>query len=180
MRNFVGHPRARRSADDGDGGEERAAGGWRRRPRAGEDPWAVLWREVDRSRRHHHELVLVRLGPPARGRGDRRLVLGAAAALRAATRSVDVLWVADETIFMLLPESDRAAAEGLLRRVGGVIADLAPDGPRLACFPQDGLTANALRAAVGARAATPTALPVGAARAIAREHEPQARREASG
>ena len=180
MKHFVGHPRGRRSADDGDGGDDRAPGGWRRRPRAGEDPWAVLFREVDRSRRHRHELVLVRLGPATRARGDRRLVLGAAAALRAAIRSVDVLWVADETIFLLLPETDRADAEGLLCRLGGVVADLAPDGPRLACFPQDGLTANALRAAVGARAVTPTALPVGAPQAIARGHEPQARSEASG
>jgi hypothetical protein len=189
MKRLVRHPGAR---PQDDGGERRAparagqpAGGWRRRPRAGDDPWELLYREVDRSRRHRHELVLVRLAPPARRRGERRVLELAASALRPAIRSVDVLWIADDAIFVLLPETDRAAAEGLLRRLEDRVAKVAPDGARLACFPQDGLTANALRAAVARSMPGPTALPTRAPQAMVREHEREERdvaapHEASG
>jgi hypothetical protein len=189
MRHFVGHGRARRAADEGEHGVPARDGeqptGWWRRPRAGDDPWDTLWREIDRSRRHRHELALVRLAPPIRRRGERRVLTVTAIALRRAIRSMDVLWVAEDSIFMLLPETGREAANGLLRRLGDQVSEIVPDGARVACFPQDALTANALRAAVGSSAPSPTALPVGAAGAAAREHdlearEVMARREASG
>jgi hypothetical protein len=142
------------------------AGVWWRRSVVREDPWEALRREVDRSRRHHHPLTLLRLIAPPRGRdGRRRKLMATMQGLRRAMRSVDSIWVDHDGIYMLLPESDRDAAHGLLGRLRDAASDAVPagDAVRMACFPEDGLTANALRAAVGRELAGPPALVAGPA-----------------
>ena len=155
----------RRAGDNGAKGERRLdeAAGWRRLP-AHESPWAALEREIDRSRRHGRALALLRLTWHAEGRR-----LGAVVdAVRATVRSVDSVWVDHEAIFVLLPESDRAAADRLLARLGFASPGIVDTrDARVASFPQDGLTANALRAAVSRARPSPPALQVGPARAAA-------------
>jgi hypothetical protein len=145
--------------------EDAVFGVWWRRTVVREDPWEALRREIDRSRRHRHALTLLRLGPAPRGRLDRRGregLLSTMLSLRQLMRSVDSVWADRDGIFMLLPESDRTAADGLLQRLRETVPEaVGPEGPRVACFPADGLTANALRAAVNRSFDGPAALPVG-------------------
>jgi hypothetical protein len=158
-----------RVADNGMPDEPRVdqAAGWRRPPLR-DSPWATLEREIDRSRRHRHTLALLRLSWPASDRAQRRKLSAGVDALRATVRSVDSVWVDHDGILVLLPESDRAGADGLLARVRATSPGLVDAGEvRVASFPQDGLTANALRAAVRRARPIPTALPVGPARAAA-------------
>ncbi len=115
------------------------------RRRAPEDPWAAVRREIDRSRRHAHQVALLRLAAPGRERHDRHALTRMAGALGETLRGVDSVWVEHDAVFVLLPESGRAAAEGLLARLPAIAAATRVS---LGCFPEDGLTANALRAAV--------------------------------
>lgn len=73
--------------------------------------------------------------------------------LRTTIRSADTAWVERGSVYVLLTESDREAALGLLARLGGaqLQALTSGDDVRVACFPQDGITANALRAVVRRR-----------------------------
>ncbi|MGZ4276377.1 MAG: hypothetical protein ACXVFK_06820 [Solirubrobacteraceae bacterium] len=149
---------------DGGGPVDRAADpagrqhrGFRpRRWRAYDDPWVTVRREIDRSRRHAHQCALVRLLPSG-GRHDRHALVTMFGEVSDALRGVDSAWIDHEGIFMLLPESDRRAAEGLLARLPGTVA--AEARVSVACFPEDGLTANALRVAVRRDQAPPRALP---------------------
>jgi hypothetical protein len=113
---------------------------------------AQLRAEVDRSRRHAHALALVRL--PAAGARD---LERARRAVAARVRTVDVVWTDARGVLVLLPECDRDGADGLLARLRAAVAPVvALDAIRVACFPADGLTADALYAAVaGARRAAP-------------------------
>lgn len=144
--------------------EDAVFGVWWRRSIVREDPWEALRREIDRSRRHRHALTLLRLGAPPQGRVDRRgreTLMTTMLRLRQLMRSVDSVWVDRDGIFMLLPESDREAADGLLERLREAVPDVVGESARVACFPADGLTANALRAAVNRTLDGPAALPVG-------------------
>lgn len=125
----------------------RAAGGWwpRRRSAPGHH-WgmALLRREVDRSRRHSHPLALVRL--PVASARDLERAKGDVAGI---VRTVDAVWVEPDAVMVLLPEADRTGAEGFLGRMRATAsAFVVLDELRLACFPEDGLTADALHVAV--------------------------------
>lgn len=138
-------------------------GVWWRRTRVREDPWELLHREIDRSRRHRHQVTLVRLLSPWDSRGDRRTLVATLSALRRTLRSVDSVWADHDGIFVLMPESDQDAAQGLLARIGRTAPAIAIEDARVACFPQDAMTSNALRAAVGRELAGPPSLAVGPA-----------------
>ena len=132
------------------------------RPAApGLDPWLVLRSEIDRSRRYGHPLTLIRLSPApvAPGvRAPRRSLWHGRAArwagptalvadLRPHVRTCDAVWAHGGLVFLLLPETERPAAEILVAR-------LRERGPapvrdaelRLASFPRDGFTGEALLA----------------------------------
>lgn len=144
-------------AGDATGWERRGVGPrWRR---AYEDPWATLRREVDRSRRHGRPLALLRLGPPHHSRLARHALVSAVRALRGSLRGVDSVWLDRHGILLLLPETDRAAAGAVMERLPTVVPAVTATRVSLVCFPEDGLTANALRAAVGREDAPPRALP---------------------
>jgi hypothetical protein len=130
------------------------------------DPWQALRREVDRSRRHGHPATLLRVPAPGSvtDRRLRRELTHVSDRLREVLRSVDSVWSQRDGVYALLPETDRDSVESLLARLRRECTGLIPaEGLGIACFPEDGLTANALRAAVEqparpARAGNPIAL----------------------
>jgi hypothetical protein len=148
---------------------------------APEDVWATARREMERSRRYGHPLALVRVVAASRPRREgqgprerRRLRADRAAhaardagaelaeALRGTVRDLDTVWSDRRGVFMLLPESDVEAGRGLAQRLrAGENPVLSPeDDVRIGAFPSDGLTLDALIAAVTRPVPTP-ALPVG-------------------
>ena len=67
-------------------------------------------------------------------------------------RLVDRTWVDDGSIYVLLPESPRAAADVLITRIRADVAGAScRSDVRLATFPEDGLTSGAIIAAVTRR-----------------------------
>jgi lipopolysaccharide/colanic/teichoic acid biosynthesis glycosyltransferase len=144
----------------GANGSQRASAGRARAQAA----WAALDREIDRSRRHRHEVTLLRLGARGGDGADPRRLAASADRLRALIRSVDYVWFDGDGLFVLLPESGRGDADGLLKRLAAAAPAIAGAGAgevSVATFPQDGLTANALRAAVSGPRPGAHALPLG-------------------
>ena len=114
-------------------------------------PTNAFRRELDRARRHGRSFALVRLHLGAPSGGGRRhaaggdgIAAGTVELLGTMLRITDLAWIEDDTIVVLLPESDRATAEAFLAR-GRVAAPAAFAGPAgIAMFPDDGLTSGAL------------------------------------
>ncbi|MEA2340947.1 MAG: hypothetical protein QOG11_1024 [Solirubrobacteraceae bacterium] len=118
-----------------------------------QDPWHALRHEVDRSRRHGHPAALVRIAPATASasadRRARRELNGIAQRLQGLLRTIDCIWLQKDAVYVLLPEADRDSVEALIARLRRVAPGLLPaGGVTMACFPEDGLTANALRATV--------------------------------
>jgi hypothetical protein len=145
-----------------------------------EDPWALARRELERSRRYGHPLALVRVVPitarheaaaPVRlgrraragraGRAGRDAAAELVLALRGTLRDIDAVWTDRRGVFLLLPETDVDAGRSLVARLrGGEQPFLtAEDDVRVGAFPADGLTLEALIAAVTRPVPAP-ALPV--------------------
>lgn len=116
--------------------------------------WHELTRELDRSRRHGCEFVLVRIHAP---RSYLATVLPAeaigllprperAGALEPYLRGSDRMWQdMDGHVYILLPETGRNHAEALLSRITKIASDVLPAGGfRMVTFPHDGLTSGAL------------------------------------
>jgi PelD GGDEF domain len=146
-----------RQETEPDGQETRGRRPWRRRRRVPDAAWgmALLRREVDRSRRHAHPLALVRLETRAPGELERSL-----RDLERRVRSIDAVWAESRAVIVLLAESDRASAEGFLARLRAAApAAVELDSARVACFPQDALTAESLRLALERGAARRDRLP---------------------
>jgi hypothetical protein len=147
---------------------------------APEDPWAIARREMERSRRYGHPLALVRVvsapaghgrdeggGQARRRRADRAgrgrdALSQLVAQLRSTVRDIDSVWSDRRGVFMLLPESDVEAGRGLAQRLRAgeepLLSD--EDDVRIGAFPSDGLTLDALVAAVTRPVPAP-ALPLG-------------------
>jgi hypothetical protein len=146
-----------------------------------EDPWVAARREMERSRRYGHPLALVRVvatsaaaggdagSRPGRlsradraGRAGRDAAARLVGALRGTLRDIDTVWSDRRGVFMLLPESDVEAGRGLAQRLRAGDQPLLSqeDDVRIGAFPSDGLTLDALIAAVTRPVPAP-ALPVG-------------------
>jgi hypothetical protein len=116
-----------------------------------DDPFDELRREIDRSRRGDHAATLVCVessvvGAGWRARHELERIVGR---LEAMVRTIDSVWLHHHAVYLLLPETDREAAEALVSRLWRETPDLLPfERLRMACFPRDGLTPNALRQAV--------------------------------
>jgi hypothetical protein len=123
--------------------------------------WTEFRRELRRARRGGQPLTMLRLvgdelpddGPAGwsdLGTRARRLGLH--------LRLVDRIWVDDESIFVLLPETSGAAAEALIGRIRATAPGQLPAHIRVATFPEHGLTSGALVASVydGAIESVPT------------------------
>jgi hypothetical protein len=62
-------------------------------------------------------------------------------------RSIDEAWLADGSLYLLLPEASRASASHLVNRLRSILPDPAAlNRIELAEFPEDGLTMGAVLA----------------------------------
>lgn len=125
--------------------------------------WAEFRRELRRSRRSTRPMTLLRtlapLGPGAAPEDpDDR-----SRRLHEHLRLVDRTWVDDGAVYILLPETSRAAADSLVSRLLTVAPELLPGDVRLATFPDDGLTSGALISAVHGASLSEVPTPIRAA-----------------
>lgn len=112
-----------------------------------EHGWRELARELDRARRHERPLTIIRLGPAAEAGFDPE---EREQELSRHLRSIDRTWLDGETLYIVLPETDRVAGEAMLAR----IRRLGPNwghGLAMAVFPEDGITTAALLSALSGR-----------------------------
>lgn len=125
--------------------------------------WTEFRRELRRARRNARSLTLLRIagnelpadgpdGPSDLATRSRRLGLH--------LRLVDRTWVDDGSIYVLLPESPRAAADVLIARVRAESPSQLPEHVRIATFPEDGLTSGAIIAAVNGGAVDAVPIPI--------------------
>ena len=98
------------------------------RPASSSAPWEEFAYEVARSRRYEHPVTLVVLPLPSD-----------AAPIR--VRSVDTVWLLGDSLCLLLPETARTGAFGLLTRLVRESAGLvSTSSARVVSFPEDGPT----------------------------------------
>lgn len=126
-----------------------------------EASWTEFRRELRRSRRGGQPLTMLRLvGDELPGDGPDGLSdLGTRARrLGLHLRLVDRVWVDETSVFVLLPDTSRAAADALIARIRAASPGQLPAHIRIATFPENGLTSGALVAAVygGAVDSVPT------------------------
>ncbi len=133
--------------------------------------WAEFRRELRRSRRSGRPMTLLRtrsaVTPEAAQEVD-DLDLRSRG-LHDHLRLVDRTWVDDGSVYILLPETSRAAADSLVSRLVTVAPELLPGEVRLATFPDDGLTSGALISAVHGASLSEVPTPI---RAAVAEDEP--------
>jgi hypothetical protein len=111
--------------------------------------WAEFRRELRRSRRGSRPMTIVRLpGPSSPTAAEEEVAGGKARRLHEHLRLVDRTWVDDGSVYILLPESSRTAADSLLSRLRHSEPEIVSEDVRLATFPDDGLTSGALISAV--------------------------------
>lgn len=111
--------------------------------------------ELSRSRRYRHPFVLVRIPTghdEDRGSNGREEVARTVSSL---LRRVDRVWPGGTSLYLLLPECDRAMGEAMLARIREPLTKLLSEEDLLAIssvlFPDDGFTSGALFDALDAR-----------------------------
>jgi hypothetical protein len=110
--------------------------------------------ELARSRRYGRPLALIGIVSSTGARPAAK----AAAALRRFVRATDIVWTSGSCIYVLLPESDDAAAEVVVERLQDASSrELARAVVNVAVFPADALTGTALLQMAAGRMALPTA-----------------------
>jgi hypothetical protein len=111
-------------------------------------PPEELQLELSRSRRYGHSFVLVRI--PCGRDEDGGSSGGEEVARRVSSllRRVDRVWPGGTSLYLLLPESDRAMGEAMLARIREPLTKLLSEEELLAIssvlFPDDGFTTGAL------------------------------------
>jgi 4-amino-4-deoxy-L-arabinose transferase-like glycosyltransferase len=124
-----------------------------------ETGWAEFRREMRRARRGVKALTILRIPVAGPGADDAALALRSEE-IAAHLRLVDRTWIDDGSVYVLLPESPRAAADVLLSRIRAVAPALLPADVRTATFPDDGLTSGAIIAAVHGAALGEVPIPI--------------------
>jgi len=115
---------------------------------------AAFANELARSRRYERPLALIGIVSSTGARPTAK----AAAALRPFVRATDTVWTSGSCIYVLLPESDDAAAEVVVERLQDASSrELARAVVNVAVFPADALTGTALLQMAAGRMALPTA-----------------------
>ena len=104
--------------------------------------------ELSRSRRFGHPFVLIRIPcGHAAGRGSNGRV-EVARTVSSLLRRVDRVWPGETSLYLLLPECDRAMGEAMLARIREPLTELLPEADLLAIssvlYPEDGFTSGAL------------------------------------
>ena len=112
--------------------------------------WTEFRRELRRARRGSRPLTLVRIAgdelPAGSDVTDNLVARGHLLGIH--LRLVDRLWVDNGSIYVLLPESPRSAADVLIARIRVASPGQLPKHIHIATFPEDGLTGGAIIAAV--------------------------------
>src|SRR3954447_11553888 len=111
---------------------------------AATDPWSEFDRELERTRRTERPCALLCTRPNAASEP----ALAIAASIADRLRAVDRVWVEDDQVFVLLPETTADGARAATTRIRRSAQTLAGLSVREAVFPDDGLTRDALLQAV--------------------------------
>lgn len=111
---------------------------------AATDPWTEFDRELERTRRTERPCALLWTRPSAASEP----ALAIAASIADRLRAVDRVWVEDDQVFVLLPETTADGARAATTRIRRSAQTLAGLSVREAVFPDDGLTRDALLQAV--------------------------------
>lgn len=127
--------------------------------------WAEFRRELRRSRRSGRPMTLLRTrsAVTAEAAGALDDLDDRSRGFHDHLRLVDRTWVDDGSVYVLLPETSRAAADSLVSRLVTVAPELLPGDVRLATFPDDGLTSGALISAVHGASLSEVPTPIRAA-----------------
>jgi hypothetical protein len=133
-----------------------------------ETGWAEFRREMRRARRGVKALTILRIPMGDPGTDD-VLLAARSEEIAGHLRLVDRTWVDDGSVYVLLPESPRGAADVLLTRIRAVAPALLQADVRTATFPDDGLTSGAIIAAVHGAALGEVPIPIRASAADADE-----------
>ena len=132
-------------------------------PHSFNESWDSFRNELDRSRRFERPFVLMRI-PANDARGASAAVpaaRGTLGTLPLVIRGIDQAWTMEGSIYVVLPESNRAAAQALIARLRSTMPEAAElDDIHIAEFPEDGLTTGALVANLRAVPAPGEAPPV--------------------
>jgi len=131
--------------------------------------WAEFRRELRRSRRNTRPMTLLRTLAPVGADAAPEDPEDRSRRLHEHLRLVDRTWVDDGAVYLLLPETSRAAADALIARLHTLAPELLPGDVRVATFPDDGLTSGALISAVHGASLSQVPTPI---RAAIAEDEP--------
>jgi len=111
--------------------------------------------ELSRSRRYGHPFVLVRIPCGHDEDGGSNGSEEVARTVSSLLRRVDRVWPGGTSLYLLLPECDRAMGEAMLARIRAPLAKLLSEEDLLAIssvlFPDDGFTSGALFDAIDTR-----------------------------
>jgi hypothetical protein len=111
--------------------------------------------ELSRSRRFGHPFVLVRIPCGHDEDGGLNGSEEVARTVSSWLRRVDRVWPGGTSLYLLLPECDRAMGDAMLARIREPLAELLSEEDLLAIssalFPEDGFTSGALFDALDAR-----------------------------
>ncbi len=107
--------------------------------------WAEFHRELARARRFDGTFAIIRLSPGAIGSEE---LVALRNEIAAGSRRIDRLWIDHDDLLMVLPETTQATAETAMARIRSAVGSVAGLEPRIAMFPEHGITSGALIAAV--------------------------------
>lgn len=122
--------------------------------------WTEFRRELRRARRSARPLTLLRIPTPERTSSDSPDAGTIVRDIGEELRLIDRTWVDGDSIYVMLPESSRAAAGEVIDRLRSVAATSAIGAAQMATFPEDGLTSGALLAAVHGSAVGEVPIPL--------------------
>lgn len=123
--------------------------------------WEDVHRELARARRHERPLAIVRL--PGTDPTD---ASARAVAIAPYLRRIDRIWAEHGDVTVLLPDTDRTAAERLVDRLRARQPVAVGSSPAIATFPADGLTSGALLSALYGTPLPTVAVPIGVGRPV--------------
>ncbi len=128
-------------------------------PVASQTGWEDVHRELARARRFKRSMAIVRLPGADGSDGTTR-----ATAIAPYLRRIDRVWSEHGDVNLLLPDTDRPAAELLVRRLQARQPGAVGSDPGIATFPVDGLTSGALLSALYGAPLPSVPVPVGIGR----------------
>lgn len=127
---------------------------------ADDTAWTEFRRELRRARRSARPLTLLRIPTPERTSAESPDAATIVRDIGGELRLIDRTWVDGDSIYVMLPESSRAAAVVVVDRLAAASATSAIGAAQMATFPEDGLTSGALLAAVHGTAVGQVPIPL--------------------